>query len=174
MVLADGGARALTHRAVDHGAGLPVGSTSNLFRTREALVRGVVEHLIAGELAAMPDLDQDFAEISVSAEALTQMAAAAVTFALGPGRTNTLARRALLQEATGDPELRSRIAAGAEFWWARLGQLLRAAEAPDPDQRGRWLLAYVDGVIADQLTHPSEAFDAVAAVKPAVRGILSA
>ncbi|HEY1323258.1 MAG TPA: hypothetical protein VGF32_23575, partial [Streptosporangiaceae bacterium] len=37
-VLADQGARGLTHRAVDRAAGLPPGTTSNYARTREALL----------------------------------------------------------------------------------------------------------------------------------------
>jgi len=37
-VLADHGARGLTHRAVDRAAGLPPGTTSNYARTREALL----------------------------------------------------------------------------------------------------------------------------------------
>ena len=37
-VLAEQGARGLTHRAVDQAAGLPPGTTSNYARTREALL----------------------------------------------------------------------------------------------------------------------------------------
>ena len=44
-VLARGGARALTHQAVDREAGLAAGSTSYYFRTREALVSAVVERI---------------------------------------------------------------------------------------------------------------------------------
>src|SRR5690606_1367402 len=40
-----GGARALTHQAVDRSAGLPAGSTSYYFRTREALVDAVIERV---------------------------------------------------------------------------------------------------------------------------------
>lgn len=37
------GMRGLTHRAVDELAGLPIGSSSNIFRTRGALIIGVAE-----------------------------------------------------------------------------------------------------------------------------------
>ena len=46
-VLGSGGPRQLTHRAVDAEAGVPVGSTSNYFRTREALVDAVVARFVA-------------------------------------------------------------------------------------------------------------------------------
>lgn len=43
------GIRALTHARVDAAAGLPPGSTSNHFRTRAALVAGVIEWLALQE-----------------------------------------------------------------------------------------------------------------------------
>ena len=42
-VFAARGVHGLTHRAVDQAAGLPQGSTSNLFRTRQALVTAVAD-----------------------------------------------------------------------------------------------------------------------------------
>ena len=50
----DNGIRALTHARVDARAGLPKGSTSNWFRTRAALVAGVVAHLADEERAMAP------------------------------------------------------------------------------------------------------------------------
>ncbi|HEY1174567.1 MAG TPA: TetR family transcriptional regulator, partial [Phytomonospora sp.] len=42
-LLADKGTRGLTHRAVDEQAGLPQGSTSYYFRSREALLKGALD-----------------------------------------------------------------------------------------------------------------------------------
>ena len=42
-VFTERGVHGLTHRAVDQAAGLPQGSTSNLFRTRQALVTAVAD-----------------------------------------------------------------------------------------------------------------------------------
>ncbi|MGP3706383.1 TetR/AcrR family transcriptional regulator [Gordonia paraffinivorans] len=44
-VLAGEGARGLTHRAVDRAAGVPLGTTTNYFRTRAALLQGLVERI---------------------------------------------------------------------------------------------------------------------------------
>lgn len=44
-LLAREGARGLTHRAVDAEAGAPIGTASNYFASREALVGGLVERL---------------------------------------------------------------------------------------------------------------------------------
>src|SRR6266487_2562015 len=50
-VLGERGIHALTHRAVDTAAGLPAGSTSNHFRTRDALLDAVVERFAARDRA---------------------------------------------------------------------------------------------------------------------------
>jgi len=43
-ILADAGVGGLTHRAVDERGGLPVGTTSNYFRTRLALLEAAAAH----------------------------------------------------------------------------------------------------------------------------------
>ena len=52
-VLGEDGAAGLTHRAVDRRAGLPEGSTSNLYRTRNALIGGVCDYLTGRDLAQL-------------------------------------------------------------------------------------------------------------------------
>ena len=47
------GLKALTHRRVDVRAELPPGSTSNYFRTRDALLRGVADAILEREVAGM-------------------------------------------------------------------------------------------------------------------------
>ncbi|HEU5266163.1 MAG TPA: TetR family transcriptional regulator, partial [Jatrophihabitans sp.] len=51
QVLGSGGSRALTHRAVDRAAGVAEGTTSNHFRTRKALVAGVLGYISRAESA---------------------------------------------------------------------------------------------------------------------------
>ncbi|KAB1662589.1 TetR/AcrR family transcriptional regulator [Pseudoclavibacter chungangensis] len=51
-VIADGGSRGLTHRAVDRRAGVPLGTTGNWFRTRNALVAAAVDELERRDLEA--------------------------------------------------------------------------------------------------------------------------
>ncbi|RZU54168.1 TetR family transcriptional regulator [Krasilnikovia cinnamomea] len=45
-VLADSGARGLTHRAVDTEAGVPTGTASNYFRSRDALLGALGERIM--------------------------------------------------------------------------------------------------------------------------------
>ncbi|MCM3535094.1 transcriptional regulator, TetR family [Cellulosimicrobium aquatile] len=53
-VLAREGSRGLTHRAIDDEAGVPTGTTSNYFRSRDALVAGLFER-IGERLAPTPE-----------------------------------------------------------------------------------------------------------------------
>lgn len=54
-LLADEGARGLTHRGVDARAGVPAGTTSNYFRSRDELLQGLVQR-IGERLAPDPDV----------------------------------------------------------------------------------------------------------------------
>ncbi|UNK71801.1 TetR family transcriptional regulator [Microbacterium sp. H1-D42] len=90
------GVRALTHGRVDAAAALPPGSTSNHFRTRAALLAGVIEWMAQQERS-----DADPPHIHTRDEfvtALTGMIAAQS----GPFAVRTRARYALFLEADED------------------------------------------------------------------------
>ncbi|MFJ9774079.1 TetR/AcrR family transcriptional regulator [Kitasatospora sp. NPDC101157] len=148
-LIADAGLRGLTHRAVDDASGLPAGSTSNLARTRAALLELVLTRIVERETADYPVLAEDGLPgatlpprdllIEVGAEALFQ--------ALTSGRRLTLARLELALEATRRPELRAvydRL--GARF--IRLAaDLLAASGSTDPEADARRLIRWCDGVL---------------------------
>lgn len=171
-ILAARGARDLTHRGVDREAGLPAGSASNVFRTRPSLITGVLGDLIDHELSSLPDVAPSQGAI-VDEHFLLALGTSAIENALGPGRRFTLARKALFLEASQDPAASEKLAESSEFWWKTIATLLARAGAPEPQLRSRWLLAYIDGLISDQLARPQTAFDATAALAPAVHGIFA-
>jgi hypothetical protein len=95
-----------------------------------------------------------------------------VEYLLGDGRILTLARHALFLEAAHDPALQPDLVAESQGWW-RLGtELLEQLGVPDAALRSRWLFAYIDGLLADQLARPSESFDARAALRAGFDGLL--
>src|SRR6185312_13757698 len=59
-VLAREGSRGLTHRAIDEEADVPVGTASNYFRSRDALIAGLVDR-IGERLAPEPEVLQRLA-----------------------------------------------------------------------------------------------------------------
>lgn len=127
-VLATGGIRALTHRQVDESAGLRVGSTSNAFRTRAALLRGITEQMVEAELRVVAE--------SPAAASPEQLAESLITLferLTGPLRTQTAARLALLVEAGHDDAIRAILSDARSNAVVPIRAAFVAVGAADPD-----------------------------------------
>ncbi|GAA2382404.1 hypothetical protein Cme02nite_53580 [Catellatospora methionotrophica] len=171
-VLGTKGLRALTHRAVDAQAGLPEGSTSNGFRTRETLIGGILDRLVDLETALWQRLAGQRPPHSL--EEFAQLIAAMVGEVTGSARALTLARHAIFHEAAFQPELqrkiriaRQRLAGWGEPWLAQFG-----STAPQADFLT--MLALLDGLVAIQLACPEPGFDPTPSILTALRGMRSA
>src|ERR1700722_18215881 len=100
-VVGQSGIHGLTHRAVDVAAGLPAGSASNHFRTRDALLNAVAERFAARERA---NWEQIAVEIyPATPEELARALARFAQDSTGPDRKLALASYALLAEAAAGP-----------------------------------------------------------------------
>jgi hypothetical protein len=118
-LIARGGIRALTHRAVDAAARLAEGSTSYYARTHRQLVALVVERL-----AEYTQEDLDAFEISADLSELDVVSLASSFLDLLARREDAQAVRfALLFELRGDLELRAMLTADAPV----RGNLIEAA-----------------------------------------------
>lgn len=168
-VLGNVGARGFTHRAVDRAAHVPEGTTSNHFRTRAALVAGVLSYISAAESAPLDELLPP----RMTVDDLVAISAQRVNYLLREGRTLTLARHALFLEAAWNPALRPGLLAESQRWWDLGTALFTQLAVADPARRSRWLFAYIDGLLADQLARPDPSFDAAAAVRAGLTGLLS-
>ncbi|MGW4620134.1 TetR/AcrR family transcriptional regulator [Streptomyces sp. NPDC004592] len=144
-LLAERGMRGLTHRAVDEGAGLPQGSTSNLARTRLALLELAVRRLADREARVLAPHEMP-APTSGPDQVVDALALAAHR-ALTHHRALTLARYELALEATRRPELRRHFdAAGARFR-DQLNALVTAMGSAEPDRHALSLVAWLDGLM---------------------------
>jgi DNA-binding transcriptional regulator YbjK len=144
-LLAERGMRGLTHRAVDEAAGLPQGSTSNLARTRQALLELAVRRLADREarVLALHEMPDPRAGLDSLANAL----ALAMHRALTRNRELTLARYELALEATRRPELRSYFDATGARFRDQLGALVAATGSTDPARHVLSLVAWADGLM---------------------------
>ncbi|MEU5964897.1 TetR family transcriptional regulator [Micromonospora parva] len=162
-LIADGGMRALTHRAVDGRAGVPPGTTSAYLRTRQALIEAVVGRLAERDRAdlAAYDLPTDLPTDpppptpaprldSGDLDALAAGVAEVLDRWLSTGRSRSLARYACLLEAVHRPELRSILQHGTGLR-VQARDLLTRAGATDPDRQGDQFVAFVDGLLFDRL-----------------------
>ena len=150
-LLGTGGVHALTHGRVDAAAGLPKGSASNHFRTRDALITAVVERL--------EELDRrDWAAVGALAEPTLDLFLDAVTrfiqTSVTTDRVRTVARYALSVEATHDPRIAAALARGADLIRERGARVLADLGATDPQAAVRTLMAYVNGLILREVTRP--------------------
>lgn len=140
-VLADGGSRSLTHRAVDERAGLPKGATSNVARTRAALLELTVVRLAELDLAAFGAVTPH------SADDLAQALAVATQAVLTTRRSQTIARYELTLESTRRPELRAHLAREGDVLRAASREVLVALGSTAPDRHTRQLLALLEGLV---------------------------
>ena len=138
-VLADHGARGLTHRAVDQAAGLPPGTTSNYARTREAL--------LTLTLTRIAELDLAEAAAGVAGSGLADDVAQMVyQWMTEPGRRQRfLARLELAFEATRRPELRAAYDEMGRGFRTEAARLLAAAGSAHPERDAWTLIAWVEG-----------------------------
>jgi DNA-binding transcriptional regulator YbjK len=143
------GIRALTHGRVDAAASLPPGSTSNHFRTRAALLTGVIEWMADQERAdaGQPEIhtrDEFVDAVSRMIEAQS-----------GPLASRTRARYALFLEADEDaakPLREQRL--GMEMW---VRGMLRELGGEDAAARAAFVMATGDGLLLHRITVDPEA-----------------
>jgi hypothetical protein len=177
-LLAERGLRGLTHRAVDEAAGLPPGSTSNLARTRAALLELTLSRLTEleeqafdgasdlfrrlGGPAAHPedglsphpaDRDGPSAHVDdadgLSPEYDLPGQIAAMLHVQLRDRRRTIARYELALEATRRPELRAIYDRAGRRFRDPAVALLAAAGSRDPVRHARQLVAYSEGIMFD-------------------------
>lgn len=156
-LLGERGMHGLTHRAVDTAAGLPAGSASNHFRTRDALLNAVVERFAARERA---NWDEVAARVCpTTPQELARALAEFAHDATGPHRTLTLARYAILVEAGIHPSLRAQLTVTGARVNAWFTNWLRIAGSADPERDAPIIMNHWTGVVLHQLAIPDPAFD---------------
>ncbi|WP_284548979.1 TetR/AcrR family transcriptional regulator [Aestuariimicrobium sp. T2.26MG-19.2B] len=167
-VLGTQGLRALTHRRVDLQAGLAAGSTSNHFRTREALVMGVSEAIPERELRGFED-----AVAPGSVEELVDLLVALIDHATDGNRTMTAARLALFMEANHHQALRESIWRGHRTMTAFLEPVMTGLGAIEPVVSAGALMACAEGVILHRIARGDDS-DAKPLLEVVVRGAFCA
>ncbi|PRB18340.1 TetR/AcrR family transcriptional regulator [Microbacterium sp. MYb62] len=151
-VLAREGSRGLTHRAVDIAAGVPTGTTSNYFRSRDALVEGLVERI--GERLGPTPEDLARRATAMPGPALFADYMRDIVRRLTEDRDVTLALFELRLEGGRRPEVAAVLGA-----WQRAGfdgdVAFNTAAGLPGGRREIALFHYaIDGLLLDRLTTP--------------------
>jgi DNA-binding transcriptional regulator YbjK len=141
-VLAEHGARGLTHRAVDQTAGLPAGTTSNYARSRAALLT-----LALTRIAELDAAEAENGPGELSGAGLADgLAVVLDRWITDPeARRRVLARFELALEATRRPELRAAYDEMGRAFRAEAVRLLAASGSAAPERDAWTLIAWMEG-----------------------------
>ena len=149
-VLAEAGARGLTHRAVDAAAGLPAGTASNYFKTRDALL-GALGERIFERLAPDEAVIAPLAEREPGLDLMTDYVHYIVERLLGRPEI-TLALLELRLEAARRPGLHEILSRTLRQGFDADVAFNANAGLPGGAEDIRLLHFAIDGLVLDQLT----------------------
>jgi DNA-binding transcriptional regulator YbjK len=180
QLLADDGAKGLSHLKVDARAGVPDGTTSFYFRTRSALLRAVAERMVELDLAALQSV-ADRAGLDDGASSST-LANLVIQSGAEPQLSRTKARYELTMQASRDPEMAATLQRATDAFTKLhhdiLVQLLPHGADLDPavvDDLSNVTLTFINGLLlrfahGDRIIDSPEQLDGVLAA--VVAGIL--
>jgi DNA-binding transcriptional regulator YbjK len=155
------GLRALTHARVDERAGLPKGSTSNYFRSHQALLSGVADGILDREL---PSVSTAFSPSTP--DELVDALCALFQHLTTVNRTVTTARLVLFVEASHNAPLREVLSRGRAAMEALGVVALARLGAREPHTAGNAVAACFEGLLLHRIarrdpTDPRPTFDLV-------------
>jgi DNA-binding transcriptional regulator YbjK len=151
-LLATGGLRALTHARVDAAAGLPPGSTSNHFRTRDALWVGAANRILERELAMV-----DVTTVPADPDGFVDMLCDLYAVAVGPLREVTAARMVLFVEGGHHSGLREALSHGRVLMMASAERLMRRFGVADPATAAVTMAAVYEGMLLHAVARGDDA-----------------
>ncbi|MGH9135450.1 MAG: TetR/AcrR family transcriptional regulator [Acidimicrobiales bacterium] len=170
-LLGEGGAKAVTHRAVAARAGLPLASTTYYFDsiqqlTEEALMLQVAERVV--ELEALADV-AEFAGRSAE-----EFAAQFVTALVARPARDLVAQYEVYLEASRNTDLRRSVADSMAGFERLAARALGALGARDPDQSAMAIVALLDGFALHRVARPLPTAVEVDAIVAALRALFIA
>ncbi len=150
-VIAAGGVDAVTHRRVAAAAGVPLGSTTYYFASRDELLREAFRHYAAGVFAWIAELEAELPHSTARhlVEFLVEFARR--EFA-DPERVRV--EYELILRAARDPALAREFQAFERALASRLAEALERLGAAQPFDAARTLTALVRGFELERLTRP--------------------
>jgi DNA-binding transcriptional regulator YbjK len=165
-ILGTSGIHELSHRAVDAAAGVPAGTTSNYFRSRDELLEAVAGRVLELHLADM-EAARDAVTGPPNRDQLAEMIGASLYDAATRGRRRFLAVYELTLEATRRPTLEEAMARLATASLEAMVRYHRALGLQTSELQIQMLLTLFGGAVLTLVTVPPEA------VTPAYAGALA-
>jgi DNA-binding transcriptional regulator YbjK len=154
-VIADDGLKGLTHRAVDRRAGLPEGSCSAYWRTRNALQEALTEYVAGTLLADVDVLTEQIRACGPEDEQASVAATLELFLRWLDQRDLLVARLELTMAGTRDPDLARLLADHRARLTRIVEEIMTAAGKEHGEERAEALVASYDGVLMAALQKPA-------------------
>ncbi|HWM09642.1 MAG TPA: TetR family transcriptional regulator [Solirubrobacteraceae bacterium] len=149
-VIGRGGIAAVDHRAVAAEAGVPLGSTTYYFDSKDDMVARALEHVAEREAERLR-AEWESGALDVGPELLPERLADIVIEVWAGDRVILLAQYELYLESARRPDLRPAAERWDQAYRDFLEHALELLGAPDPTRRARLLCAGLDGLLLDHV-----------------------
>jgi DNA-binding transcriptional regulator YbjK len=153
-LIARDGIDAVSHRSVAELAGVPLGSTTYWFRSRQDMLREALEYLGRVEIETLRERLAGVLGKRLSRRRLVDEFTALLLPQLEEERWRTVAQYALLQAAARQPELEPVCREWSDAWREALSEVFDSLGAASPELEARMFLAMLDGLLLGQLAVP--------------------
>jgi TetR/AcrR family transcriptional regulator, regulator of biofilm formation and stress response len=155
-LIADEGIDAVSHRSVAEAAGVPLGSTTYWFASRQDMLRQALEHFARLEIKTLREHLAAVLGRRLSRKRLVDEFTDLLMPQLGQARWRTVAQYAFLQEAARQAELEPVCREWTDAWQDALAEVFASLGTADPQLEARMFLAMLDGLLLEQLAAPDE------------------
>ncbi len=170
-LLAEGGARALTHRAVAARAGLPPASTTYYFESIQQLTDDALALHVADRVAELDGLVAAAVEGGRSPEEVGERVAEALA---DRAADVVVAQFELYLEAARNPDLRPMVAEALAAFEHFTATALKSLGAHDPDAWAPAFVALFDGFALHRIARPRPRAEELASLRAAVQALFIA
>jgi DNA-binding transcriptional regulator YbjK len=169
-VIGRSGRQAVTHRAVAEEAGVPLGSTTYYFESRDDLLRQALEHVAASEVERYRELGEDLRRIKSARELADRLIDELV--AAAQDRIAYIAEYELWLEAGRRPELREAATSWCDAEQRSVAGAMEALGSADPATDASLVVAAIDGLGERVLAREDDPAEAAKEFRPELRRLI--
>lgn len=151
------GLGAVTHRGVEKLAGVPHGTVTYWFGSRDGLIAALVNWLCEqSERQCRAIADQLQERLRAGAAPDVGAIATGISAWHEQGVAMHLVRMELELQAAREPAHAKRMLAAAQVFWDMCATVAESLGSDDPARDGRTMAAMLDGILLDRLAHPPQ------------------
>jgi DNA-binding transcriptional regulator YbjK len=169
-VIGRSGRQAVTHRAVAEEAGVPLGSTTYYFDSRDDLLRQALEHVAASEVVRYAERGEELRSVKSARELADRLVDDLVEAARD--RIAYIAEYELWLEAGQRPELREAAQSWCDAEQRSVAGAMEAVGSTDPAADASLVVAAIDGLGERALAREDDPAAAAEEFRPELRRLI--